>query len=163
MSFAMQAGILQSIARSRQHPMRVCLLTVACLHMFAAGLQVKDSSSRHWPADAEQVYHSWLGFVSERCRCVRVHSKAGGVAAAAGLHMHRVQQTAAAAVAVVLAGFISFATNLQAVEVNVCMAIGLELLNSLQDTWSPCLQPKRTVAPMQELSSAHTSCKLNVC
>ena len=33
-----------------------------------AHVQVKDSSSRHWPANNDQTYHAWLGYASERCR-----------------------------------------------------------------------------------------------
>lgn len=48
---------------SRVYPLRPFPLCTV-----PAASEVRDSSSRHWPADTEQVYHAWLGFVSERCR-----------------------------------------------------------------------------------------------
>ncbi|KAF6255483.1 hypothetical protein COO60DRAFT_1535092 [Scenedesmus sp. NREL 46B-D3] len=50
-------------AYSRVYPLRPFPLCTV-----PAAAEVRDSSSRHWPADTAQVNHAWLGFVSERCR-----------------------------------------------------------------------------------------------
>lgn len=50
-------------AWGRVYPLRPFpLCTVPC------STEVKTSSSRHWPAVADQSYHAWLSYASERCR-----------------------------------------------------------------------------------------------
>jgi hypothetical protein len=41
------------------------MLPVAVL---GVAVQVKESSSRCWPANNEQHFHAWVSFASERCR-----------------------------------------------------------------------------------------------
>ncbi|KAF8059999.1 hypothetical protein HT031_004937 [Scenedesmus sp. PABB004] len=50
-------------AYARVYPLRPFPL---CLVPSSA--EVKDSSSRHWPADSDQMSHAWLSYASERCR-----------------------------------------------------------------------------------------------
>lgn len=48
---------------SRVYPLRPFPLCTV-----PAASEVKTSSSRHWPAQPEQVHHAWLSYASERCR-----------------------------------------------------------------------------------------------